>query len=87
MNIDLFVEKLSQYVRSRGSAKVAKDAVKKASEEAPTAVKKAPRYAAVKVNGLVVYMPVEEIPEGAEVLTKELNSPEEIIKAFATHGN
>ena len=87
MNIDLFVKKLSQYVRSRGSAKVAKDAAKTASETASTAVKKAPNYAAVNVNGLVVYMPVEEIPEGATVLAEGLNSQERIINAILANHN
>ncbi|MBQ8847734.1 MAG: hypothetical protein IJ003_02180 [Candidatus Gastranaerophilales bacterium] len=42
-------------------------------------VKKAPNYAAVKLNGIVMYVPAEKIPKGAEILTTSLTSGADII--------
>lgn len=48
---------------------------------------KIPSYAAVEVNGLVVFMPVEQIPEGAKVLSGTLSSVDDMLKAMSIHHN
>ena len=40
---------------------------------------KAPNYAAVTKNGIVMFVPEDKIPEGAEILTKSLTSGADIL--------
>ncbi len=91
MNVDTFANRLSAFFKFPKSVQTVHNAANAASKAATSAVKSAksaiPNYAAVKVNGLVVFMPVDNIPKGAEIVKGGLNSLDDIMKAMATHHN
>ena len=50
---------------------------------------KAPNYAAVSINGCIVYMPVEQAAKtkGVKILKEGLSSVDDILKAMQTYCN
>ena len=53
--------------------------VKKSTHKLQKPAKTNSDYVAVNMNGLVVYMPLDRVPKGAEILTKPLVSATDVL--------
>ncbi len=52
---------------------------KKCTPKLQESAKQISDYVAVNMNGLIVYMPLERVPKGAEILSKPLTSGAEVL--------
>lgn len=90
MKIGAFTQKVGSIFKKKDVAKKAAEVAKASAKTVTETASKAPSYAAVKINGLVVYMPVSQISQhkGAEILSKTaLNSADDILAEMGKHCN
>ena len=90
MKIGAFTQKIGSIFKKGDVAKKAAELANASTKTVANAVSKAPSYAAVKINGSVLYMPVSQISKykGAEVLSKNvLNSVDDIFTEMGKYCN
>lgn len=79
------VGNVTEAIRKSASKNVYK--TENATQAVASAAKKIPPYAAVKIDGIVIFMPATKIPKNAEILSKPLNSVNELLNDMNVHNN